>query len=324
MRLGFIAAILVTSLPAAAQAAGPTAPLYTISRTIPLGAPDRWDYLTYDAGSHRIYAAHSTSVAVIDTQSGQIVGTVPVPGANGVAVVPSIGKGYGSRDKKAVLVFDLASLKVIKELPAEEDTDGVIYDPFSKRLFVMDGDPNIATVVDTANDTVVTQLPLGGKPEFAAADGLGKLFINITDKSEIIRVDTRTAKVDARWPIGACERPHGLAIDRGGKHLFPTCTNARMMVVDSTTGRILAQLPIGKGSDGAAFDPKRNLAFSSNGEGTLSIVRSEGAEKFTSLGDVATQPLARTITLDPESGRIYLLSGERGGSARLLFVDPAL
>ena len=331
-----VAAILLSLEPARSA---DTAPLYKITKTVPLGAPDRWDYLTYDASSHRIYATHSTSIAVIDARSGAIVGKVPVPGANGVVVIPSIGKGYaGSRDKKAVLVFDLATFRITKELPADEDTDGVVYDPVSKHVFVMDGDPNSATVVDTATDTV-TQLPLGGKPEFAAVDGAGKLFINITDKREIARVDTKTGKVDARWPISDCAGPHGLAVDPVGKRLFSTCTNSKMMVIDATDGRIVSEVAIGKGSDAAAFDPKRKLAFSSNGEGTLSVVRADAGGKYVSQGEITTQPLARTMTVDPDSGRIFMLAGERievdakatdprkrysvrPGSASLLFLDP--
>ena len=330
----------VLALEAATPANAAGAPLYTVTQSIPLGAPDRWDYLTYDRLSHRVYIAHETDITVVDGRSGNVIGRVEVPGANGVAIVPSIGKGYaGSRTQKSALIFDLSTLKVLKRLPADDDTDAVIYDPFSKRVFIMDGDPHNITVIDTGTDTVIAHVPLEGKPEFASADGAGKLFVNITDKKEIQRVDTKTLRIDATWPITQCEGPHGLSIDPAAHRLFASCTNSRLMVVDATNGRTLASLPIGKGSDATAFDGKRMRAFSSNRGGTLSVVQEDGPNHFESLGETPTQPLARTMTVDPVSGRIYLVAadrierdpkatdprkryGIRPGSVRLLFADP--
>lgn len=314
--------------------------LYVITKSIPLGAPDRWDYVTYDSAAHRIYAAHGTSIAVVDARTAAILGNVPVPGANGVAVIPSIGKGYaGSSTAKSVLVFDLSDFKVRKKLPADEDTDAVVYDPFSKRVFVMEGDPKTILVVDTVNDSVVTKIALHGKPEFAAVDGNGKLYVNIADKREIQRIDTRTATVDAAWPIPDCESPHGLSIDVAARRLFSSCLNSKMLVVDAAGGRVIATLPIGLGSDASAFDSRRKRAMSSNWDGTLSVIADMGSDHYTSLGEVPTQPLARTMAVDSESGRVYLLAadrievdptaanlrkryGVRPGSVRLLFADP--
>lgn len=332
---------MVASATSAPAEAPDHASLYTITRSVALGAPDRWDYITYEASSHRVYVAHGSSIDVVDGRSGTMVGRVDVPGANGVAVIPAIGKGYaGSSIRRSVLVFDLATFKVLKELPADEDTDGVVYDAASTRVFVMEGDPGKAAVVDTKTDILVTKVVLAGKPEFAAVDGAGNLFINIADKKAIQRVDTRSAKVTATWPIDACESPHGLAIDAAAHRLFSTCVNAKMVIVDSNDGRIVATLPIGNGSDAAAFDPIRQRAFSSNREGSLSVIRVEGANKFVSLGEVLTQPLARTMALDAETGRVYLVAadrmeldpkatdprkrfGVRANSVRLLFADPA-
>jgi DNA-binding beta-propeller fold protein YncE len=340
-----IAAVLgligLAALDPASGLAADAGHLYTITKTIPLGSPERWDYLTYDPTSHRVYAAHGTSIAVVDGRSGALLGSVPVPGANGVAVIPSIGKGYaGSSTNKSVLVFDLVTFKVLKELPADEDTDGVVYDPVSKRVFVMDGDPHNAMVIDTITDTVVTRLPLAGKPEFAAVDGAGKLFVNITDARQIQRIDTKTLKTEATWPISDCEGPHGLAIDAGTRRLLSSCLNSKLLVVDSASGRIVATLPIGPGSDATAFDSKRNRVFSSNGSGTLTVIHENGPDNFVVLAEVPTQLLARTMAVDSETGRVYLLAGDRievdptatnprkrygvrAGSVRLLFVDPA-
>jgi DNA-binding beta-propeller fold protein YncE len=203
----------------------------------------------------------------------------------------------------------------------------------------MEGDPDKAAMIDTQSDTLV-QIPLAGKPEFAAADGAGNLFINIADKKLIQRVDTRSAKVTAAWPISECESPHGLAIDPASLRLFSTCVNAKMVIVDSRDGRIVATLPIGKGTDAAAFDATRHRAFSSNRDGTLSVIDVKGADQFEPLGEVPTQPLARTMAIDPQTGRVFLVAADRDevdpkatdprkrfkvrpGSVRLLFADPA-
>src|ERR1700722_2007973 len=314
--------------------------LYVITKSIPLGTPDRWDYVTYDSTAHRIYAAHGTSIAVVDARTSAILGNVPVPGANGVAVIPSIGKGYaGSSTTKSVLVFDLSNFKVRKKLPADEDTDAVVYDPFSKRVFVMEGDPKTMLVIDTGNDSVVTKIALHGKPEFAAVDGAGKLYVNIADKREIQRIDTRTAKVDATWPIPDCESPHGLSIDVAARRLFSSCLNSKLLVVAALSGGVAPDLPIGFGTDATAVDTSRRRAFSSNWDGTLSVIDISAAGPAVSLGEVPTHPQARTMALDSASGRVYLVAADRiaaspaattpkkrdgtkRASVRLLFLDP--
>jgi len=215
----------------------------------------------------------------------------------------------------------------------------VVYDPASKRVFVMEGDPEKLLVVDTGTDSIVAKIALNGKPEFAAVDGRGKLYVNIADKREIQRIDTHTATVDATWPIPACESPHGLSIDAESHRLFASCLNSKLMVVDAQDGRLVTTLPIGSGSDATAFDTSRHRAMSSNRDGTLSVIGVMGADHYVSLGDVVTQPLARTMAVDSVSGRVYLVAadrivanpdatnprqryGVRPGTVRLLFVDP--
>jgi YVTN family beta-propeller protein len=312
---------------------------YRISKSIPLGAPERWDYLTFEPVSNRVFAAHGDRIDVVDVSGEKVVGQVAVDGANGAAVVPAIGKGYaGSRSGKSVLVFDLNTFKVIKTLPAAEDTDAIVYDPASKRVFLMQGDPHSMTVIDTNTDSVVTTIHLSGQPEFAAVDGVGKLFVNIEDKREIQRVDTRTGKVDATWPIPACDSPHGLAIDNTSHRLFSSCVNSKLLVVNATTGAVVSTLPIGKRTDAAAYDSRTKRVFSSNGEGTLSVIQQEGADQYRSLGEVPTQLGARTMALDAKTGRIFLVTADFAesdpnakdprkrysvtpGSARMLLLD---
>jgi DNA-binding beta-propeller fold protein YncE len=318
---------------------GHPANLYHLSKAVPIGAPDRWDYLVYERTAHRVYAAHGTSIDVLDGGTGAKLGEVPVPGANGVAVIPESRKGYAaSRTQQAVIVFDLKSFKVLRTVPVGEDSDAVIYDSASKRVFVMEGDPHQAIAIDTAADTVAGEITLSGKPEFAAADGAGHLFVNIADQKAIQRINTRTLQVEATWPIPECESPHGMSIDPGTNRLFSTCINSKLLVVDAVSGRVVARFPIGKGSDASAFDPQRQRIFSSNGSGSLTVIRADGPDKYTLLGEEPTQLLARTMTLDPVSGRIFMLAGERieidpkasnprqrygvaPGSARLLMFD---
>jgi YVTN family beta-propeller protein len=337
---GAVALMALNAVVAPPSGAADAVALYRMTQSIPLGSPDHWDYLTYDATSKRVFVAHESMIDVVDGRSGKILGHVPVPGANGVVAIPAIGKGYaGSRATKTAVIFDLKSLKVLKTEPAEADTDAVVYDPASKRVFIMNGDPRSITVIDTSTDTIIATVPLDGQPEFAAADGLGKLFVNITDKQEIQRIDTKTAIVDATWPITACERPHGLAMDTRTRRLFASCVNSKLLVVNADNGAVVSDLAIGKGSDATDFDSVRRRAFSSNGEGTLSVIREDGADNFSSLGEVPTQLLARTMALDSTTGRIYLVTADRAqidpaatdprkrysivpGSVRLLFLDP--
>jgi uncharacterized protein YjiK len=341
--LGTLAPSLLACAAAGAAQSAPAADpaLYHVVRSIPLGSPDGWDYLSYDATSQRVYVAHGTAIDVLDGRNGEILGRIPVPGANGVAIVPSLGKGYaGSRTTQSAVIFDLNTFKVLKTLPADPDTDAVVYDPASERVFIMEGDPHSLMVIDTRSDTVVATVPLDGQPEYGAVDAAGKLFVNITDKKEIQRIDTRSAKVDATWAISECEGPHGLSMDPKTHRLFASCVNSKLLVVNALNGEIVSVLPIGKGSDATAFDSTRHRVFSSNREGTLSVIREDDANRFTSLEEVPTQLLARTMTLDPASGRIYLVAADRTevdptaadprkryavvpGSVRLLFADPA-
>lgn len=317
-----VAFALVGIFGSAALAAEP-APAYHLVQSVSLGAPAKWDYVVFDAPSHRVYAAHSTEIVVVDSNSGAVVGRVPgIVGAHGIAVVPEIGRGYASNGKKAsVTVFDLVTLKALGEIPCAEDSDAVVFDLASRRVLVMNGDAHSITVIDPASDRAVATIALPGQPEYAVADGRGDLFVNIVDRAEIVRVAIATATITAAWPIPACERPHGLTMDRGSRRLFSSCANSHLAVLDADSGRSVAGLAIGKGSDAAVFDPIRRLVFSSNGSGTVSVVAEAEAESFRSLGEVPTFPGARTMAEDPETGRLFLVAAENDG-ARLLIYAP--
>jgi YVTN family beta-propeller protein len=317
MRRFFYAAagtvLLATSAVKAADL--PKLPAYTIVKTISLGAPDKWDFVTFDGSSNRVFVSHRTQVDVVDVATGMVVGKIDGIGeSHGVAIVPSLGRGYADdAATRTLIVFDLKTLAKIAAPAVGVDADAVTYDPASGRVFVMNADGNSVSAVDAKTAAAIKTVPLGGAPESAAADGKGKLFINIASTDEIVAFDTKALTVLARWSVPTCTKPHGLAMDTATDRLFVSCVNARMLVIDTHGGKVLADLPIGMGTDDAEFDPKIKFAFSSNGEGTLSVIAEQGAEKFVSLGDVKTVPGARTMAVDPATGRIFLIAADVAG-----------
>jgi YVTN family beta-propeller protein len=333
----------VTSLPVNAQVPG-----YHVTQTVPLGLPDRWDYLTYDPASHRVYVSHGDHLTVVDGHSGAIVGQVEgLPGGtHGIGIVTANSRGYTDDGRAGEAAsFDLGTLKVQQHIKAGQDADAIAYDAASGHIFVVEGDPGTVTVIDPKADRVIATIEAGGKLEFAAADGKGKLYVNGEEKKEIVRIDTRTNQVDAHWPIPNCESPHGLAVDPASHRVFSSCVNKVLVVVNTESGATVATVPIGAGSDAAAFDSKRKLVFSSNGrDGTLSVIQEKDPNTFVPLGEVKTAITARTMAVDPESGRIYLVAADIdptpaapaaasppgpprrpafiAGSTKLLFLDP--
>jgi YVTN family beta-propeller protein len=318
-------------------------PAYAVTRTIAIGAPDRWDYLTYDPQSHRVYVSHGDRVTVVDARDGNIVGQVEgMPGGtHGIAIATADGRGYTDDGKAGEAVsFDLKTLKVTRHIKAADDSDDIAFDSASRHVFIVNGDAGSLTVIDPKSDSAIATINLGGKLETAVSGENGKLYVNGAGKNEIVRVDTRSNKVDAHWPIPDCERPHGLAIDVVNHRLFSSCVNSVMVVVNTDTGTELAKLPIGRGTDAASFDPKRRLAFSSNGvDGTLSVIEEKDSQTFVSVGEIKTAVSARTMAVDTESGRIFLIAADLDalpanaapgarpvivpGTVKLLFLDPS-
>ncbi len=333
-----LALYLLICAAGAGSAAAQTAP-YAPSNAVALGAPDRWDYVTVSPELHQAFVAHGGGVSVVDTRTNALVGTVTgvAGGTHGIAVSLASGHGYTDDGKAGlVVVFDLQTLKVLKTLKASPDADAIALDPRTGRLFVVAGDSQNLTVVDPVTDTVVQVIPTGEKMEFAVADGAGSLYVNGVDRRDILRVDTASGKVLARWPMPDCESPHGLAIDSAGRRLFSSCINAKMMVVDADSGRLVTALPIGLGSDAAAYDPSTRRAFSSNGrDGTVTVIQQDGPDNYHGLGTLPTARSGRTMAVDSTNGRLYVaaatLSDKLGangrpmatpGSLRLLTFDP--
>jgi len=287
---------------------------YVLTRTVPLGAPDRWDYVVADGPAHRVYVAHGDRVTVVDAVTGQIIGEVgPIAGGtHGIAIASAAGRGYTDDGRAgSAVAFDLKTLHIDKVLKTDDDADALAFDSVSGHVYVVDGDPGKLSVIDPAHNSVIASASLGSKLEYAVAGGDGKLYVNSVEKHEIVRVDTATNQVDAHWPMPACERPHGLAIDTGAHLLFAGCVNSLLTVVNAGTGAVLVNVPIGRGSDAVVFDPKRKLIVSANGQdGTLSVIHEESATSFTSVATIKTAISARTLGIDPESGRLFLAAAE--------------
>jgi DNA-binding beta-propeller fold protein YncE len=289
---------------------------FSVAQHWKLGGPGGWDILVVDAAAKRLYVSRGDRVVVVDTESGKDVGEIPhTDGVHAVALAHEFGLGYTSNGKaNSVTVFDLKSLKTVKEIKVDgQNPDLILYDKPTRQVFVFNGRSANASVIDAKDGTVVGTIALGGKPEFAVSDETGRVFVNIEDKHELVAIDAHTRKVDTRWPLSACEEPTGLAIDIAHHRLFSACANEHMAVTDSTNGRQVASVPIGKGPDGAAFDPQLGLAFTSNGQdGTLTVVHEDDPDHFSVVQTLATQRSARTLALDPKTHKIYLAAAEFG------------
>ena len=305
------------ALSAATGAAHAAAPAYVRTGATRLGAPDRWDYVLFDPSSARVFVAHGDHTDVVDGHSGRLLGRVaPLEGAHGTAVAPGLGRGFADSGlSRTLTAFDLRTLQPLGRAPAGEDADAVAYDPASRHVFVMNGDSGSISVIDAATLKPVATLAMGGKLEFAAADGHGALFINLAEAGGVARIDTGTDTVTARWPVADCVSPHGLAYDDATLRLFVSCSDGRLKVLDAADGHLGASLPIGKGSDSVAIDSKRRLVFSANGSGTLSIIAIQDADHFEVRKPLATPRGARTMAVDPVTGRLYLASAIVQGMA---------
>ena len=283
---------------------------------IALGGEGGWDYLTVDPIAKRLYVSRGDRIMVVDTESEKLVGELTgTPGVHGVAIVPDLGRGFTSNGRDdTVTVFDLKTLKPTGTVKVGGRPDAIMFDPESNRVFTYNHGSKDATAVDPSAMSVAGTVALEGVPEAAVADGRGNVFVNLMDKNEVVEFDGRSLKVLNRWSLAPGVRPTGLALDREHRRLFSVCSGSQTMVVlDADKGAILAKLPIGRGSDGCAFDADRGLAFSSNGgDGTLTVVKEEAAGKFGVVATIPTQRSARTMTLDPKTHRIYLSAATSG------------
>ncbi|MFN2461997.1 MAG: YncE family protein [Candidatus Velthaea sp.] len=293
---------------------------YQVTKKFTVGGEGGWDYLTYDPAGRRLFISRTNRVIVVDPASGTTVGEIAdTPGVHGIALAPELNKGFTSNGRdNTMTVFDLKTLKPLAKVALDgKNPDAILYDPATKKVFAWNGGSANASVIDAMSNAVVATIALPGRPEFAAADGNGRVYVNIEDKNEIVAVDARNNAVTGTWPLGACEGPAGLSIDVQHHRLFAGCSNKLMVVVDSDGGKMIATLPIGQGSDATAFDPGSQLAFSSNGEGTLTVVHEDAPGAFSVVQTATTQPAARTLAVDVNSHDVYLVT------AQVLLSSPA-
>jgi YVTN family beta-propeller protein len=280
-----------------------------------IGGGGGWDYLTVDA-THRLFLSRGTQVDVVDTKTGKVLGTIPnTQGVHGIALAPDLHRGFTSNGRAdSVTAFDLDTLKTLQEMKVPgHNPDSILYEPKGKHVFTFDGRSKDVTVLDATTLAVVTTIPVPDKPEFSQDDRAGHIFVNIeSDPGQMVEIDSRKLTVTATWPLPGCNSPSGLAIDRPHHRLFSVCDGNIMAVTNSETGAQVAQVPIGRGPDAAAYDEKRRLVFSSNGEGTLTVVKQESPDHYSVLETVKTQAGARTMALDPSTGRVYLVTAEFG------------
>jgi DNA-binding beta-propeller fold protein YncE len=305
--------LLVLSLVPLLLAAAPTG--YHLVGEIKIGGEGGWDYLTVDGAARRLYVSHATHVAVVDLDSQKVVGDIPdTPGVHGIAIAPEFNRGFVSNGRSnSVTIFDLKTLKPVGTAPTGENPDSIRYDSVSKRVFAFNARSKSATAIDAKSGSVVATIPLPGAPEFSVADGKGKVYVNIEDTSEVVEIDAAKAAVTKKYSLSPCDGPSGLAIDVKTRRLFSVCSNRVMAVSDPDAGKVIATPAIGAGSDGAAFDPGTGLAFSSNGDGTLTVV-SQTSGKYEVVENIATEQGARTLTVDEKTHNVYLSAAQTAPS----------
>jgi len=305
---------LVVITGSAPTARGNSASGYHLMKKITLGGDGGWDCLSVDTQGRRLFISRSSHVMVVDEDSGKVIGDIAnTTGVHGIAVVSEVGKGYTSNGRdSSVTIFDLKTLKPLGQVKVGSNPDIIIYDPASKRVFTFNGGSRDATAIDTKDGKVAGTIPLDGRPEFAVADESGHIFVNLEDKNQVVSLDSRKLSIENRWPLAPGEEPTGIAMDRQHQRLFAACANNLMVVMNSENGKVVASLPIGSGVDGIAFDADRSLAFSSNGDGTLSVIHEDSPDKFSVVDTVVTQKGARTMALDPITHRVFTVTAEFG------------
>jgi DNA-binding beta-propeller fold protein YncE len=296
--------ILCAALPLFAQSpAG-----YHITQTYALGGDGAWDYIVPEPSEHRVFIGRTNRVMVVDEDNGKLLGEVSgINGAHGTAIAEASGHGFAtSGNDRSVVMFDLKTFKDLARIPAAEDADAIIYDPVSNRVFTLNGDAHSSTVIDPVAGKLVTNIDLGGKPEYGASAGDGKVYANLTDTSEVVEIDAKAATVSRRWSTAPCKQPVSMAIDTAHHRLFSGCRSGVLAVSDYQSGKTITTLPIGMGVDGAGYDPGTGDVFATNADGTLTVIHQDSPDKYHVVGNVATPTGSRNMGLDPTTHRMYI------------------
>jgi DNA-binding beta-propeller fold protein YncE len=287
---------------------------YRITHTYTLGGDGSWDYIVPDPPNHRLFIGRQNRVMVVDEDNGTLLGEITgIQGAHGTALADATGHGFAtSGNDQSVVMFDLKTFKVLGRIPAAEDADAIIYDSASNRVFTFNGDAHSSTVIDPRAGTLITNIPLGGKPEYGASASDGKVYANLTDTNEVVEIDAKTATVARRWSTAPCKQPVAMAIDTAHHRLFSGCRSGVMAVSDYQAGKVVATAPIGAGVDGAGYDAASGNAFAANADGTLTVIHQDVSDQYRVIETVQTAPAARNMGLDPTNHRVFIVSAKFG------------
>jgi DNA-binding beta-propeller fold protein YncE len=291
---------------AAAAVAAP--PGYHLLKTVPVPTDGGWDYVAVDEGARRVYVSHGTEVVVLDADSYEVKGTITgLKGVHGIAVAPNVDRGFISNGQgNNVTIFELQTLKKIGTVETGKNPDAIIFDPATQRVFAFNGRSNSATVIEAKDGKVLGTIELGGKPEFAVADGTGNVFVNLEDKSTLVKIDARKLAVLDRWPVAPGETTVSLAMDTKNRRLFIGCENKLVVVMNADNGKVVDKQPIGARVDASAFDPETRLVFCSNGEGTVTVIHQDDPDRYEVVETVKTQPGSKTMALDAKTHKLFI------------------
>jgi YVTN family beta-propeller protein len=316
-----IAALLSYVVPLVAFAAVNYQPL----KKVAVPGTGGWDYVTVDPVARRVYVSHSTQVDVLDADSFAIVGTIPnTPGVHGIAVTSEADRGYISAGKAdAAIAFDLRTLKRIEEIKVGKKPDAIVYEPLTKRVYVMNGDSNNISVLNAADGKLAGTIALGGGPEFAVSDGKGNLYVNLEEQNETLHIDVNTMQVNDRWPLAPCETPTALAMDIENRRLFVGCRSKHLAVLNADTGKIVFTAPIGERVDAGAFDSKTRLVYLSTGDGKVFVFHQDSPDIYSVAQEITTKPGAKTMGFDPKTGNLFVPTSENGAMEVLVLAPKS-
>jgi DNA-binding beta-propeller fold protein YncE len=291
-----------------------TSSSYHVAHIYVVGGDGSWDYIVPDAPNHRLFIGRQDRVMVVDENDGKVLGEVTgIKGAHGTALAPATGHGFAtSGNDESVVMFDLKTFKALGRIHAAEDADAILFDAASNRVFTLNGDAHSSTVIDPIKGSLITNIALGGKPEYGVPAGDGKVYANLTDTSEVVEIDAKAATVARRWSTAPCKQPVAMAIDTVRHRLFSGCRSGVMAVSDYQAGRVVATVPIGTGVDGAGYDPSSGDAFASNADGTLTVIHQDSLDTYRVAGTVQTAVGSRNMGLDPANHRVFLVAAKFG------------
>ena len=294
---------------------------YDLVKKVAVPGTGGWDYLTVDESGRRVFISHSTQVDVMDADAYTVIGTIPnTPGVHGIALAPEFGRGYISAGKADLAIaFDLKTLKPLGEIKVGKKPDAIIYEPLTKRIYVMNGDSEDITVLNAADGAVVGTIALGGGPEFAVSDGKGNLYVNLEEKNETLHIDVNSMKVKDRWPLAPCATPTSLSLDKENTRLFVGCRSKQLAVLNAENGKVVFTTPIGERVDAGAFDSKTKLVYLSTGDGKVFVFQQDSPDKYSLVQEIATKTGAKTMGYDPKTARVFVPTSENGAMQVLVF-----